>query len=74
MIQNIAFTQILGLPVIAYGGMTTLLLVLFTSIVGFLNYRGITTIPFKWHPVLALLTIIFSLVHGIMGLSIFLGF
>ncbi len=74
MIQNIAFTQVFGLPIVAYGGMTTLLLVLFTAIVGFLNYRGITTIPFKWHPILALLTIIFSLVHGIMGLSIFLGF
>lgn len=74
MIQNIALTQILGLPLVAYGGMTTLLLVLFTAIVGFLNYRGITTIPFKWHPVLALLTIIFSLIHGVMGLSIFLGF
>lgn len=74
MIQNIALTQILGLPLVAYGGMATLLLVLFTAIVGFLNYRGITTIPFKWHPVLALFTIIFSLIHGAMGLSIFLGF
>lgn len=74
MIQNIALNQVLGLPLVAYGGITTFLLVLFTAIVGFLNFRGVTTIPFKWHPVLAMLTIIFSLVHGIMGLAIFLGF
>ena len=71
MIQNIAFTLILGKPVVMYGGILTLLLLLFTATVGALNFKGISIIPFKWHPRLAALTIIIALVHGLLGLSIY---
>lgn len=57
-----------------YLGITTFLLLLFTATVGFLNLKGISVIPFKWHPRLALTTIVVALIHGILGLSILLNF
>jgi hypothetical protein len=74
MIHNLAFTLFLGQPLIMYGGITTFLLLLFTAIVGALNFKGIRIIPFKWHPILALITILVALIHGILGLSILLNF
>ena len=74
MIHNIALALIFGKPVIMYGGIATLLSLLFTATVGFLNYNGMAVIPFKWHPRLAALTIIMALMHGLLGLSIFFNF
>ncbi|MFA5947998.1 MAG: hypothetical protein WC806_03430 [Candidatus Gracilibacteria bacterium] len=74
MIQSIALTQFLGFPLVMYGGIFTLLLMIFTATVGALNAKGVTIIPFKWHPRLALLTIILALGHGFFGLSILLNF
>jgi hypothetical protein len=42
--------------------------------VGALNYRGIQIIPFKWHPRLAVITIIVAILHGILGLSAYFNF
>jgi len=74
MISTIALTKLFGLPLVAYGGIFTLLLIIFTATVGFLNFKGISVIPFKWHPTLAIVTIIIAILHGILGLSIFLGY
>jgi hypothetical protein len=74
MVHNIALTLFLGKPLVMYGGIATFLLLLFTATVGFLNFKGISIIPFKWHPRLALLTIIVAIGHAIMGLSILLNF
>lgn len=74
MIHNIAYTLILGKPLIMYGGILTFLLLLFTATVGALNFKGISVIPFKWHPRLALTTIIIATIHAIFGLSVFFNF
>lgn len=74
MVHNLAFTLFLGQPLVMYLGIITFLLLLFTATVGFLNFKGIAVIPFKWHPRLALITIIIALIHGILGLSILLNF
>jgi len=74
MINHIAFTLILGLPLVMYGGVLTFLLVLFTATVGALNFKGITVIPFKWHPRLAITTIVIAILHALMGLSILFNF
>ena len=74
MIQNIAYSLILGKPLIMYMGILTILFVIFTATVGILNYKGIKIIPFKWHLRLAVITIAFALIHAIFGLSIFLDF
>ena len=74
MIHSIALTMFLGKPLVMYGGILTFLLLLSTATVGFLNFKGISVIPFKWHPRLALTTIIVAVIHAIFGLSIFFNF
>ena len=74
MIHNLAFVLILGKPAIMYGGLLAFLLLVFTATVGALNFRGIAIIPFKWHPLLAAITITMALIHGILGLSIYFNF
>lgn len=74
MIQNIAYTLVFGKPLIMYGGILAFSLMIFTATVGFLNSRGIHAIPFKWHPWLAIATILVAVVHAIFGLSAFFGF
>lgn len=74
MINNLAFTLFLGIPLVGYLGAITLLLMLFTATVGALNMKGVTIIPFKWHPRLAIITITIALIHGILGASIIFNF
>ena len=74
MIHNLALTLIFGKPAVLYGGMITLLMLLLTATVGILNSKGISVIPFKWHPRLAAITIIVAIIHGLLGLSIYLNF
>lgn len=74
MLHVLALTPFLGKPLVMYGGIMTFLLLVFTATVGFLNFRGITVIPFKWHPRLALITIIVAVIHGLFGLSIYFNF
>lgn len=74
MIANIAYTLVFGKPVIAYLGVLTLLSLYFTATISILNTRGIHFIPFKWHPRLAVITLILATIHGIFGLSVYLGF
>lgn len=74
MISNIALTELFGKPLIMYGGLLTLFLLLFTATVGALNHKGISIIPFKWHPRLALTTITIALAHALLGLSIYFKF
>jgi len=74
MIHNIALTLFLGYPLVMYGGILTFLLLLTTATIGALNFKGIVTIPFKWHPRLAITTIIVALIHGLLGLSTIFNF
>ncbi|MDP2708852.1 MAG: hypothetical protein Q8O93_02275 [bacterium] len=74
MINALANTLIFGNPLIMYGGILSLLLLLSTAAVGILNYRGIIIIPFKWHPRLAAATIIIALIHALFGLSFYFNF
>lgn len=74
MIHNIALTLFLGKPLVMYGGIFTFLLLLTTATVGFLNFKGIWIVPFKWHPRLALATIVIAIIHALFGLSILFNF
>lgn len=74
MIHTLAYTLIFGKPLIMYGGLFTFALVLFTATVGALNFKGIVIIPFRWHPRLAIITIIFAIFHALLGLSIFFNY
>lgn len=74
MVAQIAYHTFFGLPVVAYFGMATLIFLLSTATVGFLNFRGDMMIPFKWHPRLAGATIFFAIVHAILALSAYLKY
>jgi hypothetical protein len=67
MFQDITYALIFGKPLIMYLGILTLLSFLATASVGVLNMKGITTIPFVWHPRLAVLSICLALIHGGLG-------
>ena len=74
MISQIALTKIFGLPVVAYGGMFTLLLILITGYVGHSLMKGEQKFSLKTHKNLFWLTLIIGIIHGIIGISIFLKF
>ncbi len=68
MLESVTYYTILGLPLIAYIGMVTLFFLLLTAAVSWMNRRGIKKICFKWHPRLAMLTIVIAIVHAFLGL------
>ena len=74
MIHKIALIIFLGKPLVMYGGILTFTLLLATATIGALTFKGIYVIPFKWHPRLALITIIVAVLHGLLGLSIQFNF
>ena len=71
MLQEISFYLILGKPLIMYLGILTLTAFLVTALVAVANRRGIHTIPFAWHPRLAIFSIGCAVIHGILGVLLF---
>ena len=74
MIQSIAYTLVLGKPVVMYLGILTYLSFVSTAIVGLLNFKGYNVIPFRWHPRLAATSLILATVHALLGLSVYFHF
>ncbi len=74
MIAQIAYTQIIGLPIVAWLGILTLILLLITATIGLLNSKGNHAIPFKWHPIMAKTAITIALIHAIFAASLYLGY
>ncbi|HLM83991.1 MAG TPA: hypothetical protein VK254_02140 [Candidatus Bathyarchaeia archaeon] len=74
MVQNIAYSLIFGKPVIMYMGILTYLSLISTATIGALNFKGITVIPFRWHPRFAAATILLATLHALMGLSTYFNF
>ena len=74
MIYNLAFKLFWGISVMGWMGIISLILLLSTAATGFLYVKRIVLIPFKWHVIAATATIIFAVLHFILGLSIQIGF
>jgi len=72
MLQEISFYLILGKPLIMYLGILTLTAFLVTALVAVANRHGIHTIPFVWHPRLAIFSIGCAVIHGILGVLLFI--
>lgn len=68
MFRNIAYTLILGKPLIMWGGIITLISFLFTAYISYANQKGNHKIPFKWHSKMAVISLIFALIHGLLGI------
>jgi len=64
--SEIAYYPILGIPLIIYGGITTLILLIITAIYGMFVLKGKGKM--KYHKILAITTIIIASVHGLLGL------
>lgn len=74
MINEIATSLLFGKPLIMYGGIFALLLMISTAMVGFLNLKNNQIIPFEWHSRLAIATLLVAFLHAFFGLSIFFNF
>ena len=72
MLVKIAYFELVGWPLLAILGMTTLGLLLTTAIFPWLRQKGIIKIPFIWHTRLAKLTVVVAIVHAILALSVYL--
>ena len=71
-VKTFALYLIFGKPLFAYFGLLTLVSLLFTAAISTLNKKGIRVIPFKWHAVMARVTIVLALIHTFLALSLFL--
>ena len=68
MLSEIAYFPIFGKPLILYMGVITLISFIITASIGLMIFRG-RSIPFKWHPTMAGISIIIGIIHGILGIS-----
>ena len=71
MFNNITYYLIFGKPLIMWGGIVLLVLLLFTASIPTLNRKKITHIPIVWHYRMAYLTIAVGLIHAIFGILSF---
>jgi hypothetical protein len=74
MISQIAVQSIFGLPLMLYGGVLTFLSFVFAAYIAWANMRGWARIPMKWHSRMAAISFMLAILHGIFGLSIYMGF
>lgn len=75
MIHQIALSIILGIPVVVYGGLLTLLAFSFTAYIGFTNHKHTDHhLPFVWHPTMVIISFTFALVHMFFALSVIMGY
>jgi len=74
MFYQIAYYVVFGLPVVAWGGILTLISMLTTATLGYLFHTGKAVFPFYWHWGMALTTITLAILHGTLGILALLGF
>ena len=75
MIAIIASIVIAGKPLIFYLGVLTYLSFLLTAAIAILNLKfKIHAIPFKFHPPLAITSIILATIHAFFAISIYYNF
>jgi len=66
VLENIAYYDILGKPLMLYLGITTFTLLVITAVLGFLVIKG--KVKFAYHKIFAAVTISIATVHGMLGL------
>jgi len=71
MLVDIAYFSILGKPLIMYGGIASLLLLLLTAAAPKLSWKGKRLMPYRTHVRLAYVTVALVLFHGLLGLSLY---
>lgn len=74
MIHQIALATFFGIPLVAWGGILTLLSFLFTASIGYASHHSIKYLNFKWHPRMVAISFTFAIIHGFAAMSIFVGY
>ena len=74
MISEIAYISLFGMPLIAYLGIATYIMLLVTAGIMIPIARGKLKLPANYHKRSAQITIILATIHGIFGISRYLGF
>ena len=69
MAASLAYTFVLGLPLLIWFGIFTFLSLLTTALLGILVLKGLYNIPFRWHMRMAAVTIFFAVIHVLMVIS-----
>jgi hypothetical protein len=70
-IRQIALYQIGGKPLVIYFGLVTFASFAFTAYIGYTNYKGKKRIPFKYHPMMVIVSFIIAFIHALLAFSIF---
>jgi len=73
MLASIVFAPVMGLPMIAWGGLVTFLLLVVVALGGSSIISGKPFLSVKTHKILAWLGLIMAAFHGLAGLLAFLG-
>jgi hypothetical protein len=73
MLKEIAYTPILGLPVLMWGGILTFLVMVTAAVMAHLNLKQKFAPGFKWHVRLAILAFIMALSHGLLAILSYFG-
>lgn len=71
MLQNITYFLIFGKPLIMYLGIITFLSFLITATLGAMIIKGIGKIPFKYHKIMAGVSIALALGHAVLGILLY---
>ncbi|MEK6959513.1 MAG: hypothetical protein AABW59_05740 [archaeon] len=74
MIADIAFYPVMGVPLVAIGGMITFLFLLTTATIGLTIFSGKSYFTINQHKMVALTTVALASIHGLVALLGFLGF
>jgi len=72
MLANIAILTVFGWRLTIIFGALTFISVCFTALIGYLNFKGKSAIPFRWHPRMAVISISLAIIHIILVLSLYL--
>ncbi len=64
--NQIANLLILEKPITMWLGIIILIFILFTATIATLNKKSINTIPWKWHYIMARITIILTILHVVL--------
>ena len=71
VLESISQFLILGRPLIFWMGIITYTLLIATAGIALGIKRNILKIPFKWHIRIAIVTIIWATLHGLLGILSF---
>jgi hypothetical protein len=74
MVYQVAFYALGGLPLVAWGGLVTLVSLATTATLGFLFHTGRANFRFVWHIRAAVITLALAVFHVAIAILALLGF